>query len=91
MIQKTTYNELQQMVRECLWRDWDPIGVNVLSEAKDEYDAYAPTIAAMLLDGADAYKVLEHLKRLETDSMGLSPHYTTTEVATQKLLALVGR
>ena len=91
MIQKPTYTELQQMVRECLWREWDPIGVNDFSEAKDEYDAYAPTIAAMLLDGADAYKLLAHLKRLETDSMGLSPYYTTTEVATQKLLALVGR
>ena len=78
------------MVRECLWRDWDPIGVNGFSEATDEYDAYAPTITAMLLDGADAYKVLEHLKRLETDSMGLSPHHTTAEVTTQKLLAMVG-
>jgi hypothetical protein len=88
---KPTYTELQQMVRGCLWQAWDPIGVNGSSEATDEYDAYAPTIAAMLLDGADAIKVLEHLKRLETDSMGLSPHYTTAEAVTQKLLAMVGR
>jgi len=86
-----TYAELQTLVRECLWQDWDPIGVNHYESASDEYDSYAPTIAAMLLDGADTYRLRQHLRRLETETMGLSPFHPTTDAAVSKLLELVGK
>ena len=37
-------------VRQVLWQDWDPIGVNGVSTAQDEYDAYADWAYAMLMD-----------------------------------------
>lgn len=86
-----TCAELHDMVRKCLWRDWDPIGVNEFDAASDEYDSYAPTITAMLLDGADAFRLRRHLQTIETDSMGLSPYYPTTDSTVNKLLAMVGR
>jgi hypothetical protein len=51
-------------------RRWDAIGVGNLNT--DEYDSYAPKIAAMLLNGANAFKIAEHLFRLETVAMGLA-------------------
>jgi hypothetical protein len=31
---------IQESIREILLRDWDPIGVNDVPEAQDEYDSY---------------------------------------------------
>lgn len=86
-----TYAKLHGMVRECLWRDWDPIGVNEFEAASDEYDSYVATITTMLLDGVDVYKLRRHLQAIETDSMGLSPLHPTTDFTVKKLLAMVGR
>ncbi|TWU05448.1 hypothetical protein [Allorhodopirellula heiligendammensis] len=86
-----SYTELHTRVRDCLWRDWDPIGVNCFDEATGEYDAYAPTIAAMLLDGADAHKLTAHLRQIETHSMGLTGQCDSTPQVVTKLLDMVGR
>jgi len=48
---------------------WDPIGVACIGD--DEYDSYAPKIAQMLWNGADAYRISEHLTNIETVAMGL--------------------
>ncbi len=58
-------------VREILFREWDPIGVNDHPLCINEYDSYAPTICRMLRNGADEYKLTAHLRRLQDDSMGM--------------------
>ena len=35
---------LHQKVKNILMQDWDPIGVQAIPEAQDEYDSYVPTI-----------------------------------------------
>ena len=86
-----TAAELTSMVRESLWRDWDPIGVNDCPEAHDEYDSYVGGVCSLLLSGADAHKLRQHLKRIETVTMGLSAPCSHLDDVVLKLLTMVGR
>jgi hypothetical protein len=63
---------LWQAVKEVLFREWDPIGVNSNPACSDEYDAYVIAIVRLLQAEADEYKIAEHLRNLERVSMGLS-------------------
>jgi hypothetical protein len=65
-------NELWQAVKEILFQEWDPIGVNSNPECHDEYDAYVGTIVRLLGAEADEYKIAAHLRSLRRVSMGLS-------------------
>jgi hypothetical protein len=64
--------ELWQAVKEILFREWDPIGINSNPACSDEYDSYVNTIVRFLQAGADEYKIAEHLRNLRRVSMGLS-------------------
>ena len=86
-----TAAELTSMVRESLWRDWDPIGVNDCPEAHDEYDSYVGGVCSLLLSGADAHKLRQHLTQIETVAMGLSAPCSHLDDVVLKLLAMVGR
>lgn len=68
-------------IRTVLLRDWDPIGVQDVEEAQDEYDPYIPKICLMLLDGADEAAIAAHLRALSLGLMGLSPHPDLDEAA----------
>ncbi|WP_272939013.1 hypothetical protein [Sinorhizobium meliloti] len=37
-------DKIRALVRDVLLRDWDPIGISDIPEAKDEYDAYADVV-----------------------------------------------
>ena len=60
-----------QRIRSVLRLEWDPIGVRDEPRAQDEYDMYAPKIAALLDGGARASDVAGHLLAIERDRMGL--------------------
>ena len=79
------------MVRVSLWEDWDPIGVNGCPEADGEYDSYVGGVCSLLLSGADAYKLRQHLAQIETVAMGLSSPCSHLDDVVSKLLAMVGR
>lgn len=59
-------------IRRILWERWDPIGVNDTAEAFGEYDAYAPHISSLLLQGATDDEIARYLRGIETESMSLS-------------------
>jgi hypothetical protein len=59
-------------LRVLLMTHWDPIGVNGVPEAHDEYDGYLGPLADRLNDGADALSVAEYLAEIQTERMGLS-------------------
>lgn len=65
-------DQLLLAVREMLFREWDPIGVNGNELCRDEYNSYAPTICRLLREGADEHKVANHLSQLQRISMGMS-------------------
>jgi hypothetical protein len=50
---------------------WDPIGVNGVPEAYDEYDEYSGQLARKLREGADARAVAEYLADVQTERMCL--------------------
>jgi hypothetical protein len=61
------------LVRDVLLRDWDPIGISGIPEAKDEYDDYADVVLAMLInENATAEDIAGYLFKIATEDMALS-------------------
>ena len=58
-------------LRMLLMTYWDPIGVNGIAEASEEYDTYLGALAGKLREGADARVVCEYLADIQTQRMGL--------------------
>jgi len=76
--------DAQQIIREILLRDWDPIGVAEVREAQDEYDSYVADVYRLLSRRASANELFEFLWWLETQHMGLvGDRQRTTKVATR--------
>jgi hypothetical protein len=67
------YQARQVLAEVCkvLWEQWDPIGVNDTPQALGEYDSYAGGVYSLLLRGASDAEVAQHLRRVETENMGL--------------------
>jgi hypothetical protein len=65
---ETGERELRQVL---FWR-WDPIGISdEFPATADEYDSYAPGIAALLRLGVDEKALAEHLGFVERELMAL--------------------
>ncbi len=75
-------------VRDVLWREWDPIGVNQYPQAGDEYDSYVPTIVQFLHRHVDRHRLIDHLWSIETVDMGLCGNRGHTESIADRLLAV---
>ncbi len=59
-------------VRQILLHDWDPIGVQDIDQASDEYDGYADQVYAMLTDeSATVDKIAAYLYKIAAEHMGL--------------------
>ena len=56
-------------LRGLLMKYWDPIGVNGIPEASDEYDLYLGPLAKKLREGADARGVSEYLSEIQSQRM----------------------
>jgi hypothetical protein len=69
---KAKKKELGRAVKEILFREWDPMGINSNPACESEYNSYANTIVRFLEAGADEYKVTGHLRNLRRVCMGLS-------------------
>ena len=52
-------------------QDWDPIGVSDVPEAQDEYNAYVGGVYRLLASKASEDEIVEHLFKIERDTMGL--------------------
>ena len=61
-------------VRKILMSDWDPIGVEGVIEAEDEYDTYIDQILSLSSQGATEQDVANHLMMVTKDLMGLEPN-----------------
>jgi|WetSurMetagenome_2_1015567.scaffolds.fasta_scaffold08440_12 hypothetical protein len=65
--------DIQKAIRLVLLHDWDPIGVKDVAEAKDEYDGYVGAVYRLLASGATDDAIVEYLRKVEAEDMGLSP------------------
>jgi hypothetical protein len=51
--------------------EWDPIGVNDVPEAADEYDSYISGVYELLEHGAFEESICAYLREIEIQSMGM--------------------
>jgi len=58
-------------VDEVLHYLWDPIGVNGIPEARDEYTSYAGVVFSMLRRGATGKEVSKYLVKIRAEHMGM--------------------
>lgn len=65
--------EIQEQIRQVLLHDWDPIGVQEVPEAQDEYDSYVGGVYRLLVSNARDEELVDHLSRIEREVMGLGP------------------
>jgi len=77
---------LSDAVDRVLWEHWDPIGVNDNPAARNEYSSYVPSVVRLLQDGADAFKLAQHLHSLERVSMGVETYPDHRARVAQRLL-----
>lgn len=80
---------LHQEFRNILLHKWDPIGVQSLPEAVNEYDHNVPTIYSMLIADKPLHEVVDYLVWLETDHMGLFADPRRTENVAKRLARLI--
>lgn len=64
--------KLYETIDEILWRDWDPIGVNDMPEARNEYQSYLPHIFRLAIEGKDAEHISSSLVATIECNIGLS-------------------
>jgi hypothetical protein len=72
-IDKKESRAIRQKIRVVLMEDWDPIGVNGIPEAADEYDNYIGDFYEMLAGRRSRQEIISRLEYLEGEHMGL-PH-----------------
>lgn len=78
-------------IRKALMERWDPIGVSAISEARNEYDHYIPTIHRLLISRCPKQELVDYLWWLETEHMGLSGDLQATENFAEFLQDLIER
>lgn len=58
-------------LRHLVMLHWDPIGISDHFEVWNEYDAYLPEIAGLLRKGVTEDELVNHLKHVERDKIGV--------------------
>jgi hypothetical protein len=61
--------EIQDSIRQVLYRDWNPIGVSELPE--NEYDSYIAPVYRILVGSRSEQELIESLFRIERDTIGM--------------------
>ena len=75
-------------IDKILWNDWDPIGVNQISEVRDEYQTYVTGIYELKRKNASIEVLAERLIEIETYRMGLDGDIDKCRVVAQKIIEL---
>jgi hypothetical protein len=71
-VEKYTAQVVKQEIDRILWEVWDPIGVNELSDARDEYSSYVNGVFELLVNGASDDAIAQHLFAIASDRMELT-------------------
>ena len=58
-------------IRTVLLESWDPVGVNDVPAAQDEYDSYLPSILQLLERHVSVADLARHLTDITARDMGL--------------------
>ena len=77
-------------LRKVLLNDWDPIGVDDVPEAADEYDSYLPQVAGRLRSGASVNEIASYLSHVRRDWMSLLSDGEADREAAARVSRLMG-
>lgn len=80
--------ELYRGIDEILWSDWDPIGINLLSSNRSEYQSYIPVIFSMVLKNASSLELEQYLDDVVKNRMGLRSSKKSNKPVAEKIVAL---
>ena len=69
MLDKDKSREVRLQIRAVLMSKWDPIGVNDVPEAADEYDSYIGGVFDLLERGASEESIRAYLRNIEVEAM----------------------
>jgi hypothetical protein len=69
MLDKEKSREVRSTIPAILMAEWDPIGINDVPEAADEYDSYIGGVYDLLAQGASAESIRTYLRQIEIDQM----------------------
>jgi len=69
MLDKEASREVRSKIRAILMAEWDPIGVNDVPEAADEYDSYIGGLYELLVQRASEEKICAYQRHIEIDRM----------------------
>lgn len=87
-MKEITVQTLHRKIREVLLKEWDPIGIQDIPEAQDEYDDYVRDVYSILIFRKPVSEMLEYLLWLETEHMGLTADKQRAQSIAEKLIAL---
>lgn len=72
---KRVVNEIDNL----LLKKWDPIGIQNIPEAKDEYSQYAIDLYKIIQSSGSCESLFEYLWEVETQNMGLKGNKARTK------------
>ena len=78
---------IMESIRNILYEDWDPIGVND-SAPKYEYDAYYGGVYRLLVSGASEAELSEYLRQMEITKMESPTNTEHRKMVAEKILKL---
>ena len=87
----TMFDGFAEKVREVLIADWDPVGIQDVPNARDEYDQYVNSVTNMMGAGNSAAAIAKHLLDIEVNVMGLKGNTERARLVAEKLLSLLGQ
>ena len=79
---------IYKRIDEILWKDWDPIGVNDFSEARDEYQSYIYKFYELKTAGVSIDILAKALNKIEVDRMGSSGDFNKCITVAQKIIEI---
>lgn len=79
---------LMEEIQKILLKEWDPIGIQDIPEAQDEYDSYVSDIYKLIQSKRTESEVFDYLWEIETEHMGLSGDKKHTQIIAHKLFKL---
>jgi len=78
---------IQESIRQILFNDWDPIGIND-SAPDDEYDSYIAGVYRLLVSGASGSEISEHLRQIEITQIEVATNPDHRKMVADKLKSL---
>lgn len=80
---------LYRKIQNILLKEWDPIGIQEIPEAQDEYDSYIGSIYNLINSRKSASEIFEYLWNIEIKYMGLCGNKKHTEASAMKFAKLL--